>query len=203
MFCVVLEFTDIYTLYKLILFFIWLQVIIISLVFKRFVHRTPEELHHQANVSGPLPKRSVSNVLQQNEPESDDPPEHTRNTETSLLDPGHSSVAGSDLHQSSTVACIPVLPSTDASGSAVNVHGNGNQNPDTCTGNILSTLSVSKVSTEQKEGMDIDSHDSFSVERNESSASTSAAGSSKVAVAPLPEHQESNEEIILVSSKLD
>jgi hypothetical protein len=170
---------------------------------ERFVHRTPEELHHQANVSGPLPKRSVSNVPQQNEPESDDPPEHPPNTKSSLLDPGHSSVAGSVLLQSPTVASIPVLPSTAASGSAVDIHGNENQNPNTCTamptGSISSSLSVSKVSAEQKQGMDIDSHDSFSVENNESLVSTSAVGSSKASVAPLPGHTESNEEIILVS----
>jgi hypothetical protein len=170
---------------------------------KRFVHRTPEELHHQANVSGPLHKRSISNVPQKNEPESDDPPEHAPNTETSLLGPGHSSVAGSDLRKSSTDACIPSLPSIDTSGSAVNMHDIGNQNPNTCTamptGKISSLLSVNKVSGEQGEGMDIDSCDSFSVECNESSVSTSAAENSKVTVAPLPEHKESNEEIILVS----
>jgi hypothetical protein len=107
-------------------------------------------------------------------------------------------VAGSDLLQSSTFACIPVLPSTGASGSVVDIHGNGNENPNTCrampTGSISSPLSVSKVSAEQKEGMGIDSHGSFSVESNES-----AAGSSKATVAPLPECKESNEEIILVS----
>lgn len=166
----------------------------------RFVHRTPEELHHQANVSGPLPKKSVSNVPQQNEPESDDPPEHAPNRKSSLLDPGHSSVAESDLLQSSTVVCIPVLPSTGASGSAVDIHGNGNENPNTCTamptGSISSPLSVSKVSAEEKEGMDSDSHDSFSVESNES-----AAGSSKATVAPLPECKESNEEIILLGER--
>jgi cytoskeletal protein RodZ len=161
---------------------------------KRFVHRTPEELHHQANVSGPLPKKSVSNVPQQNEPESDDPPEHAPNRESSLLDPGHSSVAGSDLLQSSTVACIPVLPSTGASGSAVDIYGNGSENPNTCTAMPTGSISVSKVSAEQKEGMAIDSRDSFSVESNES-----VAGSTKATVSPLPECKESNEEIILVS----
>jgi hypothetical protein len=171
---------------------------------ERFVHRTPEELHHQANVSGPLPKRSLPNDPQQNEPESDDRPEHTQSTVSSLSDPSDSSVAGSELCQSSTVPCIPVLPSTGASGSAVNICDNGNQNPDTCaalrTGSISSSVSASKVSTEQKEAMDIDSHDSFSVESNESSVSTSGAGSSKVAVVgPLTEPKEYNEEIILVS----
>lgn len=165
---------------------------------ERFVHRTPEELHHQANVSGPLHKKSVSNVPQQNEPESDDPPERASNRKSSLLDPGHSSVAGSDLLQSSTVACIPVLPSTGASGSAIDIHGNGNQNPNSSTvvptGSISSPLSVSKMSAEQKEGMDIDSHDSVSAESNEL-----AAGSSKATITPLPECKESNEEIILVS----
>lgn len=165
---------------------------------ERFVHRTPEELRHQANVSGPLPKKSVSNVPQQNEPESDDRPEHASTRKSCLLDPGHSSVAGNDLLQSSAFACIPVLPSTGASGSAVDIHGNGNQNPNTSTavptGSISSPLAVSKVSAEQKEGMDIDSRDSFSVESNESEA-----GSSKATIAPLPECKESNEEIILVS----
>ncbi|PNF41431.1 hypothetical protein B7P43_G13793 [Cryptotermes secundus] len=166
----------------------------------RFVHRTPEELHHQANVSGPLPKKSVSNVPQEHEPESNDPPEHASSRKSSLLDPGHSSVAGSDLLQSSTFACIPVLPSSGASGSAVDIHGNGNQNPNSSTavptGSISSPLSVSKVSAQQKEGMDIDSLESVSVERNEL-----AAGSSKATIAPLPECKESNEEVILLGER--
>lgn len=97
-----------------------------------------------------------------------------------------------------SVACIPVVPSTGASGTAVDIYGNGNQNPNTSTavprGSISSPLSVSKVPAEQKEGMDIDSHENFSVESNES-----AAGSCKATIAPLPECKESNEEIILVS----
>lgn len=152
---------------------------------KRFVHRTPEELHHQANVSGPLPKRFISNVQQKNEPESDDPPEHAPNTETSLSGPGHSSVPGSDLRQS---ACIPSLPSIDTSGSAVNTHGIAKQTP-----NTFPTMPIGNI------GMDIDSSESSSVERNEPSVSTSAAGNLKVTAAPLSEHKESNEEIILVS----
>jgi hypothetical protein len=174
----------------------------------RFVHRTPEELHHQANVSGPLPQRSIPNFPLQNAPELDVPPEHSPSTKTSLLDRGCSSVAGttdsseSGLSHSPTVACMAEKPSTAVNVNVVQASGNGNQNQNTSieisAGSISSSHSMQMVVENKKEGVDTDSYGSLCVESNDISMETSA-GSSEAALAPLSEHKKPNEEIILVS----
>lgn len=155
-----------------------------NLICYRFLHRTPEELHHQANVSGPLPQRSVANFPPQNASESNTSPEQSPIIKTSLLDPGCSSAAGtidsssSGLTESPTVASMSVIQST-----AENV--NQNISMEISAGSI-SSYSMQMVLENQKEG----------IESNDLSMETSAVSSD--ATLSLSDHKEPNE-VILVS----
>lgn len=160
------------------------KVMYSNLICCRFLHRTPEELHHQANVSGPLPQRSVANFPPQNASESNTSPEQSPIIKTSLLDPGCSSAAGtidsssSGLTESPTVASMSVIQST-----AENV--NQNISMEISAGSI-SSYSMQMVLENQKEG----------IESNDLSMETSAVSSD--ATLSLSDHKEPNE-VILVS----
>jgi hypothetical protein len=113
-----------------------------------------------------------------------------------VLGPGYSSGAGTPhssghgLFQSPAVTSLHILPSSTAE--------NGNQTQNTSRGSTFPSCSIQTVLADQKEGMDIGSHDRFCVESNDLSMETSA-GSSEATVASVPELKEPNEEIILVS----
>ncbi|XP_069701484.1 tether containing UBX domain for GLUT4 [Periplaneta americana] len=138
----------------------------------RYVHRTSEELHQQANVSAPLPQRSLEKGRLDDEHSESDAKSASSNSKPKVESASETGLQLPTL--SGNAHSLAASDSTLVSGS---IDKDSSLNLSNVQDNTAKTKSMEGIAPETTERMDLDSHDSFVMESNNSSIENSSGSS--------------------------